>query len=130
MAKPVIESKLIHNLDTLGELREQTVKVDAQIQQLIDESLPPATLKKIHALKAERDSMVEAVNKLESDIKGAVLIRGESLKGATLQAIWAKGRETWDSKGLAGYALTHPEINALKKVGEPSVSIRVVKAGE
>lgn len=130
MAKPVIESKIIQQLDTLGNLKEQVAAAEEAIQKLIDEAIPPAVQKKIQALKASKEASEKAVAMLETDIKNAVLIRGESLKAATLQAVYAKGRETWDSKGLAGYAIVHPEILKLKKVGEPSVSIRAVKVGD
>jgi hypothetical protein len=130
MAKPTIESKIIQQLDTLGELKLQSAGIDEAIQKLIDDSIPPAIAKKIAALKASKENADDAVTKLETDIKNAILIRGESLKATTLHAIYAKGRETWDSKGLAGYAIVHPEILKLKKTGEPSVSIRAVKAGD
>lgn len=130
MAKIVPITKIIQQMDTLSELRSQTVEVDAKIQKLIDDAIPPAVLAKIQELKISRESMVGAVDKLEADIKSAVLQHGESIKGEKLQAVYAKGRETWDSKGLTGYAIVHPEILKLKKVGEPSVSLRVVKEAE
>ncbi len=45
-------------------------------------------------------------------------------------AVWSKGRETWDTKSLDGYALAHPEIASLRKVGDPSVSIRKINKSE
>lgn len=130
MAKPTIESKIIQQLDTLGELKIQIGEADDAIQALINAAIPPAILKKIDALKSSKENMADAVTKLETDIKNAIIVRGESLKATTLHAIYAKGRETWDSKGLAGFAIVHPEILKLKKTGEPSVSIRAVKAGD
>lgn len=130
MAKPTIERKITQQLDTLGELKLQSAGIDEAIQKLIDESIPPAILKRIQALKSSKETADDAVTKLETDIKNAILVRGESLKATTLQAVYTKGRETWDSKGLAGYAIVHPEILKLKKTGEPSVSIRAVKAGD
>lgn len=127
MAKIVPVTKIIQQMDTLVELRTQTAEVDAKIQKLIDDSIPPAVLKAIQNLKADREGMVGAVDRLEADIKTAVLQHGESIKADKLQAVYAKGRETWDSKGLTGYAIVHPEILTLKKTGEPSVSLRAVK---
>ena len=60
-------------------------------------------------------------------IKEEVLTRGESIKGDPLSALWVKGRHTWDGKGLAGYAVAHPEIKAFEKVGQPSVTIKTNK---
>ena len=60
-------------------------------------------------------------------INKAILESGKSVKGELLQAIFSKGKTTWDTKALVGFALAHPEIDKLKKVGKPSVSIREVK---
>lgn len=87
MAKPTIESKIIQQLDTLGELKLQSAGIDEAIQKLIDDSIPPAIAKKIAALKASKENADDAVTKLETDIKNAILIRGESLKATTLHAI-------------------------------------------
>jgi hypothetical protein len=39
-------------------------------------------------------------------------------------AMYTKPRVTWDSKGIEGFSVAHPEINVFRKVGEPSVSIK------
>lgn len=70
----------------------------------------------------------ERATELTATVKAAVLATGETVKGVALQAVYARGRETWDSKALGGYAAAHPEIMRFQKVGEPSVSIRTVKA--
>lgn len=60
-------------------------------------------------------------------ITAYVLGKQESVKGEKLQAVFSKGKTTWITKALEGYALAHPEINKLKKTGKPSVSIREVR---
>ena len=65
---------------------------------------------------------------LTTAVKAAVLAHGLTVKGAALQAVYARGRESWDGRALAGYAAAHPEVLAFQKIGEPSVSIRTVKA--
>lgn len=75
------------------------------------------------------ETEVEAeIEALTAEIKADVLAHGASLKGETsnLQAVWSKPRVTWDTRRLEGYAAAHPEIEAFKKVGEPSVSIRAI----
>lgn len=57
-------------------------------------------------------------------VKAEVVERGESVTGNPLSAIYVKGKTSWDGKGLTGYAVAHPEINAFKKVGNPSCSIK------
>jgi hypothetical protein len=80
---------------------------------------------------AEEATTMEAVNagisSLTDEVKQAVFINGASAKGDYLQAVWMKGRVSWDSKSLEGYAAAHPEIKAFRKEGEPTVSIRGVK---
>ena len=68
----------------------------------------------------------DAITALENEIKRDVLAAGATIKGAHLQAVWAKGRESWNAAALTGYAAAHPEIAQFRKVGEPSVSIREV----
>jgi hypothetical protein len=60
-------------------------------------------------------------------ITAYVLGKQESVKGELLQAVFSKGRTSWDTKKLEGYAIAHPELKELKKTGKPSVSIREVK---
>ena len=64
---------------------------------------------------------------LEQQVKAAVLAHGATVKGARVQAVYIKGRVTWDAKALDGYAVEHPELFAFRKEGAPSVSIRTVK---
>ncbi len=64
---------------------------------------------------------------LEGEVKVLVIGAGESVKGARLHAVYSKGRVTWDSKALDGYAAAHPEVAAFRREGEPSVTIRAVK---
>jgi len=65
-----------------------------------------------------------SVTNLEDVIRATTLEIGETVKGDTLYAVFSKPRTSWDSKGLAGFAVAHPEIEMFKKVGKPSVSIR------
>ena len=56
-----------------------------------------------------------------------MLAGGATAKGVHLMAVWAKGRETWDTSRLAGFAVAHPELLELRKIGEPTVAIRAIK---
>ena len=59
-------------------------------------------------------------------VTSQVLTSKETYKGKAYMAVWNKGRESWDTSKLAGYAVAHPELLALKSVGEPSVSFRKI----
>lgn len=78
-------------------------------------------------LKPILDSATAKKSEAEVALKAAVLATGNTVKGATLMAVWAKGRETWDTSKLAGFAVAHPELLELRKVGEPTVTIRAIK---
>lgn len=122
--------------------QEQVDSVNADKQARIDEILTPEIRLKIKnietdALYALTDIEEEFAGKLAAlepniaaltkDIVDAVKAQGHTEKGDFLQAVYTSPRVTWDSKGIAGYAVAHPEINAFKKVGEASVSFRDVK---
>lgn len=64
---------------------------------------------------------------IEAEIKLAVSELGKSIKGTRLQAVYSKGRTSWDTDKLTGYAAAHPEVLEFCKTGEPSVSLREVK---
>lgn len=71
------------------------------------------------------DDLGDTRSVVESQIKSQTLVNKQTFKaGNGYQAIYAKGRTTWDSKALTGYAAAHPEIEQFKKVGEPSVRIK------
>lgn len=72
------------------------------------------------------EAATEAAAALEAEIKGEVIAAGASVKSERLQAIYMKGRVSWDTKALEGVAATIPQIAKFRKEGEPSVSFRVV----
>lgn len=61
---------------------------------------------------------------LEEVVKIKTILRGETTKNGNVQAVYSKGRTTWDGAKLSGYAVAHPEIDAFKKVGAPSAAIK------
>ena len=69
----------------------------------------------------------ENIKVLEDEIEEEVLKLQRSLKGQGIDVIYNKGKETWDSKILRGYAVAHPEILVAKKIGQPTVYFRIHK---
>src|SRR5262249_32283607 len=69
----------------------------------------------------------EAIAELESEIKAEVLQLGQTVRMGDVQAIFYRGRVTWDSKGLSQYAQLNPEVQQFRKIGAPSVAIRYRK---
>jgi len=120
----MIESKL----DQLSELYAQRDLSTLEKQRLIDAILTDEIKAKIAEIESEFNGKGEAVSEkiaaLESEIKEAVKLNGATVKGQFLQAVFTKGRVTWDSKSLDGYLKAHPELADFRKEGEPSVSLR------
>lgn len=67
-------------------------------------------------------NVISKINDLRDEIKEEVLKRGSTQKAQCLEVRYAKGMTTWNGSLLEGLALAHPEINAAKKVGKPTVS--------
>ncbi len=124
------EYQVILLLNKLADLQNGLDALNLQKQALIESVLTPEIKAKLADIDAEFAPKIavvsESIDPLTVEIKQAVLQSGASVKGAFLHAVWAKGRVSWDNKALDGYAAAHPELNAFRKEGDPSVSIRRV----
>ena len=97
---------------------DKKAAIPADIQAILDEVEAEFSPKQ-EAISAE-------ISEIEAAVKASVLSSGETAKGGALQAVWSKGRVSWDTKSLDGYLKAHPELEEFRKQGEPSVSIRKV----
>ena len=122
----MIETKL----DELAELYAQRDLETIDKQRLIDAVITAEIKAKIAEIEAEfsgkGEAVSEKINALEAEVKELVKQAGKSVKGQFLHAVFTKGRVTWDSKALDGYAKAHPELSEYRKEGEPSVSLRKI----
>lgn len=116
----------VDKLDRLAELQAHL-----EIARLNKEAV---IAKAIEPVREKLDSMGLAMQVIESDIaaldaeiRAEVLAAGTTAKGTSLICTWNKPRVSWDTKGLDGYAVAHPELNAFRKEGEPSVTIKAVR---
>lgn len=118
---------LTAQIDALADARDRLTAVRLEWEACRDRILEPLR-GELADLDAEYGPRMEAAQQaasdLESAVRAAVLVAGTSVKGSRLHVIWQKGRESWDSKGLAGYAVAHPELLKFRKEGEPSVAVR------
>jgi len=98
-------------------------------QAVIDTVLTPEIKEKLAEIEAEFAPKVEALSaeneRLAAQIREQVLELGATVSGDFHQAIFTKGRVSWDTKALDGYAAAHPEVATFRKEGQPSVSIRL-----
>ena len=120
-------------IDKLNELANINAMIDAlnlQKQELLAAAMPADVRSRLDEIEAEFSGKTETASEkaaaLKAEIKAEIIAGGASVKGDYLHAIYTKGRITWDTKGIEGFAVAHPELNVYRKVGEPSVSIRKV----
>lgn len=118
---------VLQKLEQLKELDAQKEIIRLDKQAAINAVLTDEIKAQLAAIDAEFDPILggisEASRAVESDIKIAVLSSGATVKGA-YTAVFNRGRVTWDTKALDGYAAAHPEIESFREVVPPSVSIR------
>jgi len=123
------DSEVIKKLDELAKIRELHANFQQELDELEDQAFLncPDLNGRRHEICVELEALEPRKLGTTKIITKVILEKGESVKSEKLQAIFSKGRTTWDTKSLNGYALAHPELNELKKAGKPSVSIREVK---
>ena len=122
----------IEKLDALDELQQQLILLGADKQALIDQVLTPDIRRKLDEIEDEfsdkSGAVLEKISDLENAIKQDVIAEGATVKGKYMMAVFTKGRVSWDTKALDGYAAAHPEVAQFRKEGAPSVSIRKAAA--
>lgn len=69
----------------------------------------------------------EQIKTLAQDIRAAVLQHGASVRGSRIQAVYIRGRTTWDTKGLLRYAMRYPDVLTYRKESAPTVQLRMIK---
>ena len=121
-------NQIAKHLDELAKARLERDELADEIEAMINSVIPPEVQERIDAIRAElapnMDSLNETISNMESNIKERVLLVGETVKGSVLQAVYNKGRTSWDNKALDGYAKAHPELLEFRSEGKPYVSIR------
>ena len=117
-------------LDQLAELQAQLEVIRLSKHAAIDTVITPEIKARLDEIDAEfdpqNDSIEVAIDALTTNIKAEVIATGASVKGAHLQAVYTKGRVSWDTKMLDGLAIVFPKLEEARKIGDPSVSIRKV----
>src|SRR3990167_10606647 len=108
-------------LNRLSEMLSQHDVINMCFDDLREKILTPEIRAQLADIETERQTALDAVDDivaaLKAEVIAEVLQSGTSSKGRFLHAVWAKGRTSWDSNKLDGYAVAHPEITAFRKVG-------------
>ena len=101
----------------------------ATIQPELDELMASVKVE-IDAMESCYNSQVtewlQVAERLESEVRVAVIAEGKSVKATHLHAVYSKGRVTWDGKKLDGMMSLIPQLVDARKEGDPSVTIRKV----
>jgi len=117
-------------LDQLAEFYFQKDAINLRKQEVIDGVMTAEIKEKLAEIESEFAIQSEGVDKniadLTEKVKAAVIENGESVKGASLHAVYSKGRVSWDTKKLEGIMMVIPQIKDARKEGDPSVSIRKI----
>jgi hypothetical protein len=115
----------------LNELHKARTELDMILikkNEMIDSVTPAEVKLKILDVKAELDPVIAGtekhIAKLESDIKADVIGLGKTATGENLQAVYNKGRVSWNTSALDGLAVSMPELAKFKKEGDPYVTIK------
>ena len=122
------EQTVQERLDLLVKLESTLADLLGEKAQATKAAIPIEVSERIGKIEIEFADRLYVANvniaSTKAAIKDGTLELGSTVKGADYMAVWAKGRVTWDGKGLSGYMVAHPEIEAFRKEGKPSVSIR------
>lgn|SRR5574343_200119 len=117
-------------LNKLFEYQCQLDALELERQAARESILTPELKQKLNEIDLEFSGKSagaqENITEITEQIKSFVIEQGKTIKSQKLMAVYAKGRVSWDTKGVEGFALAHPELLAYRKEGEPSVSIRKV----
>lgn len=126
-----LEAAIVKLLDELHELDVQAEILRATKQFEIKAAIPPEIAAKLVQVDIKFDDKIsqaaENIEKLREHIKTATLKQKSTVKGVGFMAVWSKGKESWDTKALIGYAAARPELLQFRNPPEPVVSIRKVK---
>jgi peptidoglycan hydrolase CwlO-like protein len=123
-----VEETVQSNLNVLNEkrinLRDTVKEQEGKIEALYTKKLKDAVDAIKETYSGSINSLTKEITELENSIKESTRIIQHTVNGESLRAVWSKGRTSWNTDSLEGYAVVHPEILIFKTVGDPSVSIR------
>jgi hypothetical protein len=146
LEKPQMPAEYIAAIDAYNLKRKEIIdQVEADINQdrennaatkaWIDAELQTKTqavYTQVAARKADIETefsekasgVLDNIAKLTAEIKANVAKFGKTVKGMAYQAVFVKGRVTWNTDMLDGMIVAFPELGKARKEGQPSVTLR------
>ena len=102
---------------------ELQAKIQAQTHQVYaDIAIRKAEIE--IEFSGKKQAVAANIEKLKAEIKAGTKEIGYTVEGAHYQAIYVKGKKTWNAKRLDVYVEKNPEIKSCYDVGDPSITIR------
>ncbi len=126
-AEPPEKAHVVQKLNRLADLRAAVdlTRMDYEARRL---EILKSVQAELDAVEAEYQPLLDAAqanaSALEAEIKNDVLLTGQSVMSDVFQAIYVKGRVTWDTEGINKYARLHPEVLQYRREGQPNVTLR------
>lgn len=121
--------RIRNKLDRLTALKTDLLTTDDDIEDFLMGAIRVLDLGDKHNdLLYAKSNLEYRIKALEAEIKKDVTDHGATVKGSGAMAVFSM-RSSWDSKGLKGYAVAHPELLSFLSE-KASVSIRTVKPKE
>jgi hypothetical protein len=108
---------------------EDKALVDAILQAKVADVYKQVETRKVE-INAEFDDkasgVLDNIAALTARIKAEVKAAAQTVKGKFFQAVYVKGRVTWNTDMLDGMVIAFPALEKARKVGEPSVTLRKI----
>lgn len=125
-----IRRKAIARLDAEQKrANEAKAQIDAELTLSVKEVYTQVASRKaeINAEFSQKSNAVkDNLEALTARIKDEVKRAGATVKAKFYQAVYVKGRTSWNTDMLEGMIVAFPALEKARKVGEPSVTIRRV----
>lgn len=123
----------IHEMfDKLSELEAQLDLLGLQRQDRIDQIMTQEIKNRLAEIEIEFLDKGHDVSMriawLEGEIKAEALKCGASVKGKHYQAVYNRGRVSWDTKKLDGLMILLPQLSEARTEGAPYITIRKVSS--
>ena len=123
-----LENRIHTSLEILSDLYDKLETLTEELDQAKHEAIPASVRRRVATLERKYNAIMTPLRKkiddLATSIRAETVSYGESVKNAGYHAVYAGGRITWNTVGLEGYAVAHPEVLEFRKSSGPYVTIR------
>jgi len=122
---------IIEKLNELAEAQARKTLLSIDKNEAIEKVLTQEIRDQLTEIDIEFDNPEKGINiqisELTNDIKALTVLHGGAVAGKYLKSIYVKGRKSWDTKGLMGWAVENPDVLLFYKQGKPHARIGEVK---